>query len=104
MSDDSPFPPSKRGTNPRSLANLRPSKPGEPSRNPEGHNGRRRSELIAAVPDAVSSIPREGWGWQNLCDGLGQNLRKAGFTHHWHEPAVQHRGTAIGSLQDPGND
>ena len=48
MSDDSPFPPSKRGTNPRSLANLRPSKPGEPSRNPEGHNGRRRSELIAA--------------------------------------------------------
>ena len=63
-----------------------------------------RSELLAAVPDAVSSIPREGWGWQNLCDGLGANLRAAGFTHHWHEPPVQHRGTAIGSLQEPTYD
>lgn len=62
------------------------------------------AELIAQVPDAVSSIPREGWGWQNVCDGLGQNLRRAGFTHHWHEPAVAHRGTAVGSLQDPAND
>lgn len=49
-----------------------------------------RSELIAAVPDAMSSIPTEGWPWQNMCDGLGRNLRAAGFTHHWHFPPVVH--------------
>lgn len=48
MADDSPFPPSKRGTNPRSLGNLRPSVKGEPSRNPEGKNGRTRAETVAA--------------------------------------------------------
>jgi hypothetical protein len=49
-----------------------------------------RRELISAVPDAVSSIPTEGWDWHNLCDGLGSRLRAAGFTHHWHAPAVEH--------------
>ena len=52
MSNDSPFPPSKRGTNPRSLANLRPGVKGEPSRNPEGHNGRTRAELVAKFLEA----------------------------------------------------
>ena len=51
MSDDaekpSPFPPSKSGKNPRSLANLRPGVAGEPPRNPEGHNGRTRAETVA---------------------------------------------------------
>ena len=47
MSDDSPFPPSKRGKNPRSLGNLRPGVKGEPSRNPAGNNGRTRAETVA---------------------------------------------------------
>lgn len=47
-----------------------------------------RSELIQAVPDAVSSI--EDRDWHNLCDGLGSNLRAAGFTHHWHGPWLEH--------------
>lgn len=49
-----------------------------------------RSELMEAVPDAMSSIPPDNWDWHNVCDGLGNNLRAAGFTHHWHEPAVYH--------------
>ena len=52
MADDSPFPPSKRGTNPRSLANLRPHVKGDPSRNPEGHNGRVRAERVAEFLEA----------------------------------------------------
>lgn len=49
-----------------------------------------REELMLAVPDAVSAIPRDGWDWHNLCDGLGNRLRAEGFTHHWHYPAVGH--------------
>lgn len=49
-----------------------------------------RAELMAAVPDAASSIVAELWDWHNVCDGLGNNLRAAGFTHHWHEPPVFH--------------
>jgi hypothetical protein len=49
-----------------------------------------RSELMRAVPDAVSSIPEDNWDWHNVCDGLGNNLRAAGFQHHWHEPWVDH--------------
>jgi hypothetical protein len=64
-----------------------------------------RNELIRAVPDAVSAISRpEHLDWHNLCDGIGGNhpkmpgyspdenwgLRAAGFTHHWHWPAVDH--------------
>jgi hypothetical protein len=51
MSDDSPFPPDKRGKNPRSLANLIKSKPGDPSLNPKGNNGRSRAEYVAAFLD-----------------------------------------------------
>ena len=47
-------------------------------------------EIIEAVPDAVSSIPRDNWDWHNVCDGLGANLRAAGFTHRWCFPAVEH--------------
>jgi hypothetical protein len=57
MSDDSPFPPNKSGKHPNSRANLRPSKPGEPSRNPAGNNGRTRSELVAAFLDAPDDTP-----------------------------------------------
>lgn len=49
-----------------------------------------RAELIAAVPDALSSIPADNWDWHNVCDGLGANLRAAGYTHHWHAPSVEH--------------
>jgi hypothetical protein len=46
MADDL-NPPSKRGTNPRSLGNLKPSYPGQPGRNPTGNNGRTRAETVA---------------------------------------------------------
>lgn len=49
-----------------------------------------REELIAAVPDAISSIPPDERDWHNLCDRLGERLRAAGFTHHWHDPWVDH--------------
>jgi hypothetical protein len=49
-----------------------------------------RREIIEAVPDAVSSAPRDFWDWHIACDGLGRNLRAAGFTHHWHFPPVEH--------------
>jgi hypothetical protein len=43
-----------------------------------------RSELVEAVPDAVRGAPREDWDWHTACNGLGENLRRAGFSHHWH--------------------
>jgi len=60
-----------------------------------------RSELVQQVPDAVSSIPADGWDWHNVCDGLGRNLRAAGFTHHWHFPAVEHHH--MGRHDTPGS-
>jgi len=53
MSDDSPFPPNKRGTNPRSLANLRPRHKGDPSPNKTGYNGRNRADRVAAFLEEV---------------------------------------------------
>ncbi len=76
-----------------------------------------RWSLIAACPDALASIPdvpfplpdrsrpADRRDWHNLCDeiagdkiaGVDQptlrpgSVRGAGFTHHWHEPAVVHR-------------
>jgi hypothetical protein len=52
-----------------------------------------RAELIEAVPDAVSSISPGGWDWHNLSYGLGENLRAAGYTQHWHYPWVEHYHT-----------
>lgn len=49
-----------------------------------------RAELMVAVPDAMASIPTDNWDWHNVCDGLGNNLRAAGFKHHWHGPPVYH--------------
>lgn len=49
-----------------------------------------RKELLDAVPDALSSVPVDNWDWRNICDGLGNNLRAAGFTHHWHFPPIEH--------------
>ncbi len=49
-----------------------------------------RAEIVSAVPDAVSSVPPSNRDWHNVCDGLGENLRTAGFTHHWHFPSVEH--------------
>jgi hypothetical protein len=63
-----------------------------------------RAELMAELPDAVSSIPAERRDWHNLCDELAGNkiagvdqptmrpgsLRAAGYTHHWHRPPVRH--------------
>jgi hypothetical protein len=59
MADDSPFPPDKRGTNSRSLANLRPRKPGDPPLNPEGHNGRTRAERVAKILEAPAATGKE---------------------------------------------
>jgi hypothetical protein len=49
-----------------------------------------RRELMQAVPDAVSSIGIELRHFSRLCDGLGANLRAAGFAHHFHELGVAH--------------
>ena len=57
MSDDSPFPPDKRGTNPRSLANLKPRRKGDPSPNKTGFNGRTRAERVAAFLEEVDDTP-----------------------------------------------
>lgn len=55
-----------------------------------------RRELIDAVPDAVTDITeREHQIWTNLCDGIGLNLRAAGFEHHWHRPYVDHHPWGI---------
>jgi hypothetical protein len=62
------------------------------------------AELIAACPNALSTIPPELRDWHNLCDHLAgdkvngvpaaslrtHSLRAAGFSHHWHTPAVHH--------------
>lgn len=49
------------------------------------------ADMIAAVPDAVSSITKpEHLAWQNLCDGIGGNLRAAGFSHSWRFPHAGH--------------
>lgn len=63
-----------------------------------------RAELIAACPDALSSIPEDRRNWQNVCDEIAGNkiggvdqptlrpksVRAANFSHHWHYPAVGH--------------
>ena len=49
-----------------------------------------REEILDLVPDALSSIPDGERGWLNLCDRIGERLRAAGFTHHWHHPPVEH--------------
>lgn len=49
-----------------------------------------RKELMAAVPDALKSVEERFRDWHYLCDGIGKNLRAAGYTHHWHAPAVVH--------------
>jgi hypothetical protein len=49
-----------------------------------------RAELIQAVPDAMTSIPESNWDWHEMCNGLGENLRAAGCTHHWHGPPAEH--------------
>jgi hypothetical protein len=59
-----------------------------------------RSELMRAVPDAVTSIPVQHRGWRNVCDGIGNNLRAAGYTHHVHAPAVHHHQGALAHLAD----
>ena len=49
-----------------------------------------RKEVIDAVPHALSAIPEKDRDWHNVCDGLGNHLREAGYTHHWHAPDVGH--------------
>ena len=49
-----------------------------------------RADVLLSVPEAVSSIPSEDRHWQRVCDYLGNNLRDAGLSHHWHEPWVEH--------------
>lgn len=45
---------------------------------------RYRKELIADIPNAVVDVEPRFRDWHYLCDGLGQNLRKYGYMHHWH--------------------
>ena len=59
MPNDFLDPPSKRGTNPRSLANLHPQKAGEPGPNPTGKNGRTRGEYVAKFLDAPADTEIE---------------------------------------------
>ena len=49
-----------------------------------------RRELVRAVPDAVSAIAEPLRHWARVNEGLGANLRAAGYGHHWHEPVVKH--------------
>ncbi len=56
------------------------------------------ASLIAAVPQALEDIEERRRPWLNLCDGIGNNLRAAGFTHHWHEPAVHHHHMRLDHL------
>jgi len=49
-----------------------------------------RKEIIEAVPFAVGNCQERWRDWHYTCDGIGFNLREAGFTHHWHGPAVRH--------------
>lgn len=64
------------------------------------------ADMIAAVPDAVSSITKpEHLNWANLCDGIGGNLRDAGYSHSWRYASVVHHhqgrnGPAEGFLTD----
>jgi hypothetical protein len=57
MAEDFPFPPNKRGTNPKSLANLRPRHKGDPSPNKTGYNGRNRADRVAAFLEEVDQTP-----------------------------------------------
>jgi hypothetical protein len=51
---------------------------------------RYRKELIATLPNAVADVEERFRDWHYCCDGLGRNLRAAGYTHHWHSPPVVH--------------
>lgn len=48
-------------------------------------------ELVRDVPDAISSIESRKRDWHELCNGIGENLRGAGWTHHWHGPVRHHK-------------
>jgi hypothetical protein len=54
--------------------------------------------LMRANPDGVSRIEEPHRDWHNLCDGIGDNLRAAGWTHHWHRPEVIHHKMNLGHL------
>ena len=49
-----------------------------------------RKELIAAVPNALVEVEERWRDWHYTCDGIGANLRAAGYSHHWHGPPVFH--------------
>ena len=46
-------------------------------------------EIVRAVPRAFE-MPEPERLWQRVNEGLGANLRAAGYGHHWHGPAVLH--------------
>jgi hypothetical protein len=57
--------------NPKSFANLRPQKAGEPSHNPEGHNGSEERYLTGLLRDSAKEIPK-GEVWDKLRDKRGE--------------------------------
>jgi hypothetical protein len=60
-----------------------------------------RRELVQAVPDALSRVPDDRWDWHTVCDRLGDSLREAGFTHHWHWPPVEHHHLTADRVPQP---
>ena len=64
-----------------------------------------RAELIADVPNAVSAVPAhcpdsctehgpaerdQHWDWHLICNQVLDNVRAAGYQHHWHWPGAEH--------------
>lgn len=49
-----------------------------------------RKEIIEALPATLKAVEERFRDWHYLCDGIGRILRTAGYTHHWHGPAVHH--------------
>ena len=63
-----------------------------------------RKEMMDAVPRAAIDVEERWRDWHYTCDGIGKNLRDAGFTHHWHSPAVNHhrmldRGGVVAAME-----
>ena len=56
-------------------------------------------DLVRAVPDAVSNLEPRKRDWHNLCDGIAENLHTAGFSGHWHFPAVEHHHGSLKGLE-----
>lgn len=57
-----------------------------------------RKELIAAVPDAVTSTEERWRDWHYLSNSLGMALREAGYEPHVHGTIDHHRMMDLGGI------